>query len=370
MLTHRTRITLVAALALLMLAGCADDPGIHDTIDLEFDFLFTPSTDLHTPYVVGANVSIFATEQDPDDPDHKLWTLESDNEAVFRINEQNEGSASCTAVSAGFATVSIIDGDGEVIGGSEIEVVAPDRAVLFPHGPMIVGRTTPINGSIDVLVDGTASLMVQYFRGDRRLFGNGALSVSSQDGLAAAAETTFLFEDREWVQITPTDIGQHELNLFAGDIALGTITVTGRTADEIESIELMHELTLDLDDEDNHGKQAVVLGMARLANERPVFGVEFSWDLDGDGEPGLGDLFRYNIDLEAESTLGAEFDGMRAETSVAATEGFVDSSNDLGCSTSGKGTSGSWASLMGVALALAASRRRRGRPHPGSSPRS
>lgn len=351
-------LLLLVLSSLSLLTGCG---GIElsDDIDIEFDFELTPSDDLHLPYVTGTTTVIRINDVDGDDVE-RTWTFESSDPRVLRIESQGEGSARCVAEGAGTVTLRVFNQEGEEMHDATITVADPDRVELRAHGPHIIGLEDRVEDTgINVMTDGTASLLVRYFRGGQRLFGNGTLTTESSDDITARPETTFIFENREWLQVTPRAPGLHSIELFSAGVPLGTLEVEARTPSEVASIELIEDPRIDTDDQKD-STHMVALGMARLDDGRPVYGVDFTWDLDGDGEPGTGDLFRYEFAGDASSTLGLEFDGLRAETEIRATEGFVDSSNDLGCDAAGRGgRSGStgWALLMALA---AGTRRRRG----------
>jgi MYXO-CTERM domain-containing protein len=201
--------------------------------------------------------------------------------------------------------------------------------------------------------------LVEYYAGDRRLYGNGALATGAPAGITSSPVQTFLFEDREWLQITPDAIGDYDIPFSAGGIGIGSLRVHAVEASAVDRIELAHEYQLELSDVDED-EELVVLGVARGVDNRAIYGVEFVWDLDGNGVPGLGDLFRYPYKPDVDATLGAEFDGLRSETLVHAESGYVDSSNQLGCSTGGHDDGDGLWLLSGLGLALLASRRRRG----------
>jgi hypothetical protein len=320
----------VALVALFVGAGC-NGPELHDDIDLELDFELTPSDELHLPYVAGATVTLSASDGDGEDDVNTLWTLATSNPAVLRIDSQTEGRARCTALSAGVTSVAIIDEDGEVIHESDIEVANPDHVIAYPHGPLIVGYPDALPApELDVLAGGTVTLLIEYYRGDQRLYGNGALSAVSSSSMTAAPAQTFLFENREWLKLTPSQEGDHTVDLSAAGAVVGSFTVHAHGPDVVTSIEQLHDVDVDFDDVEK-GDLITVLGMARTATGAPVYGVEFSWDIDGDGVPGLGDLFRYEYEEKVISVLGAEFDGLRSESKVHGRSGQVGSSNHLGC---------------------------------------
>ncbi|MEM1029377.1 MAG: hypothetical protein AAGN82_03460 [Myxococcota bacterium] len=346
---------------LALLTGC-DQVTFSDSIDLDFDFSLTRSDTLNLPYVTGSEMSLFVVGADG--AEAAGWTFESSDPTVFRIEDDRGGSADCVAVRAGTVEVSVRDEDGDVVHEATIEVADPTRVTLLPHGPLLVDWEAPVERSgVDVLTDGTATLLVRFFRGDQRLYGNGTLSVGSGPDLIATPETTFLFEDREWLQLTPLTEGRHEVDLFFDGRRLGALEVRARTADEVASIELRDEPTRDPEEDDLR----VALGLARLEDGTPVYGVDFTWDLDGIDQEGTGDLFRYTYDSNATSRLGVAFDGLGAQADISATEGFVDSSNDLGCHVaarvgglSSRPSSTAWSLGLGImGCALRARRRRR-----------
>src|SRR4030095_9779737 len=94
---------------------------------------------------------------------------------------------------------------------------------------------------IDVLEGGTVTLLVEYYRGEERLYGNGALVAEGSSDITASPEQTFLFENREWLQLTPGHAGDHTVNMQAGASSLGTLTVHAVRTDSISSVEQIHD---------------------------------------------------------------------------------------------------------------------------------
>lgn len=355
------RAAIAATMFMAMWAGTGcSGPELVDDMDVEFDFALTPSDDLHLPYVTGTKVSLIANEHAGEGAPEQSWTLQSSNENVLRIESQSQGRAECQAVGEGTTTMTIFDEEGEAIHDATLEVLDPDHLELVPHGPLFVGVDVDYRSQdINVVAGGTATFEVRYYRGYRRLFGNDVLTAAASTGLSVHTESTFLLEKREWLQLTAGDPGSYEVQLSSLGVPLGSAFIQVRSPDEVASVEIIDDNRL-YDEDLEEGDLLTALGVARLADGDPVFGAEFSWDLDGDVYTEFGDLFRYEYVEDADKTLGAEFDGLRAETRIHATHGYVDSSNDLGCSIGrprfGDGD-GSW--LLGcIGLAWAACRRR------------
>jgi hypothetical protein len=151
--------------------------------------------------------------------------------------------------------------------------------------------------------------------------------------------------------VTPGSEGDHGIELLANGRSIGGILIRAVGDDELASVELIHEQDVDFD-EVEEGSELTVLGMARDAAGTPVYGVELSWDIDGDGIPGIGDLFRYQYEPDVHATLGGEVAGLRSEIRISGREGRVDSSNDLGCAAGRRGGS-SLALSLAVAMVLA-----------------
>jgi len=81
-------------------------------------------------------------------------------------------------------------------------------------------------------------------------------------------------------------------------------------------------------------------------------------------EPGLGDLFRYGYERDATIDLEASYQDLRDAVVIHATEGFVTSTNEIGCTAApGVPATPDLPTSAGVALifiAIAARRRRLG----------
>jgi hypothetical protein len=343
-------------IALVLGAGCSR-VGLGDTVDLDWNWapLLGPSDELHLPYVAGADFDLYTRFVDEDD--QVGWTLESDDASVLRIDSTENGDASVTATGAGTTTVRILDEEGELVYDTPVDVRQATRAELLAHGAMIIGRPEMQESwdEIRVLAGGSATFEVQWYDGDERLYGNGALTAVATGDILVEPRRTFLFEDREWVTFTPGSVGTYDVELRANGVAVRTVRVIAVAEDAVDSVSL-HGM-----DESAAGEGDVltVLAQAYDAEGRAIFGTEYSWDLDGIAQEGLGDLFRYEL-VPGDFRMLQAHGVMDAAVMIQATEGWVDSTNNLGCTVSpGVPANGALSLLALGAAAIALARRRK-----------
>lgn len=351
---------LLVTLVTSSLMGC-HTVYLSDDIDLELDFSLRPSDELHLPYVRGTAVRISAHSSDPDD-NERGWSLSSSNPAVLRIDWQDDGSASCVAEAVGSSAICVHDADGDELHCSTITVRAPTRVTLHAHGPLFLGRSEE-QAQVErpkILEGGTATFLVRYFDGDTRLYGNGVLEARATSPISLEPQTSFLFENCEWLQLTPGLPGHHVVELAVGGRSVGTLDVDAVTPAAVRDIELLTEG----EGGKEEGEELVVLAQALDSGRGVIYGAEFTWDLDQIAEPGQGDLFHYTFQADAEKTLGASFEGLRSEVVIHAKEGHVSSTNTIGCSAvPGSPAKGGSCGLVLVGiLGLAALRFGRRRP--------
>ena len=329
---------LLVGLVLLVSTGC-QDMYLADDIDLVFDFdpLDGASDTLHSPYVLGTEVTIFADDALHDDDEEDSWQLESSDESVLRIDSAGGGYIRCTAVGVGSADISVYDDNGERVHTGTVEVRAPTRAEIYAHGPLLIGRSDEearIDGTVHVLQGGLASFLVRYFDGNQRLYGNGVLTAESvgTDQIDLFEETTYVFENREWLQMRPIIANTFSVELFAGEIPVAELTVEGVTPAEVDHVDLQGETERGADEEDN----LCVLAQAYDGDGNPVYGAEFIWEVDGLEQTQMGDLYMYDYDPDESVDLTADFQGMVASIDIHSSGGHVSSTNNLGCSATGR----------------------------------
>ena len=347
-------------LAGLGLGACGHDITLTDDIDLTWDLAVTLSTfgdTLHTPYVRGTavNFEIYAKDEDQS---FTGWTIEADDPAIIQIGQIDAGAsfhAAAIAGGEGTTTLRVFDDHGDLVGDAEATVLQPDRVRLDAHGYLIMGldNEAPVE-DLRVLQGGTATYVVNYFRGDQELHGNGVLSIDPTPGLEAEDRQRFLFENREWLTVTATgDVGDLQLPLRADGLPLASVPVSVVPESDIAQVSILSE------SESGHrdGDWLVAYAQAYDPQHRRIFGVDYAWDVDGAEQTADGDLYRYELKKGAFEMVTASRNGMSDSTTIQSEEGYVDSTNHIGCNAGGGGAS--WA--LGLALVGAVDIRRRRR---------
>lgn len=350
----------IAALGLLGLGACAPEIRFTDSIDLELDFRADGGSSLHAPYVEGASLRLRAHDAARDPLALDGYTLVSSDPEVLAVDadEGEDGaiSAAAHAVSRGVADLQLVDGDGDVVASAEVEVRAPTRAVLHAAAPLFLRRDDVPTEAFDptVLTGGLATFAVAYYDGATRLHGSGTLGALASEGLAASVATTHMLEARDWLQISPAIAGLHDVELTAAGQPFARVQVEAVEAEAIADVELrgQNEGRAHRDDE------LVVIAQAYDEDGDRIFGAAFDWELAGypDGEP--GDLYRYAYQPKESKPIAASFGELRSEATIHADEGWVDSSNHLGCSVNGR-TSATGLLPMGLLFVVVLGRRRR-----------
>ena len=304
--------TLAVALA-VALAGC--DEGVHfgDAIDLDPDFRVDDDGDLHTPYAVGANVRVFATGAE-----RGGVALESSDPSVLEIVEREPASgdrvfASVHAAGTGVAELRLVDAHGDAIAGTEVEVRAPSRAVLQAAAPMFVDRDdlATVAATPAVLVDGTAWFEVHLYDGSTRLHGTGGLSVRADEELSLEVHSQFHDEAREWLKVSPLALGNHEVRLACAGETFATTVIAAVPGDAIGRVRLHGGE----DDAAADGDWVPLAVQAYDADDQPIHGVTFAWELGGEVADVEGELWRYRVDREERRVLTVRY----GEHEIAAT---------------------------------------------------
>src|SRR4051794_215670 len=365
-----TGVIMLRSLLLLALAaatGCGQRVALVDDVDLSLDFtpLRGPSDALHTPYVQGASMTVFIHTAD-DDEDTHLWTVESADPTLFAVTDQRHTrdpqthrwtfSAEAQALREGDTDLIVRDRDHRVVHTRTVEVRLPDQVELLAHGILLIGRPDHEASVIEARINagGTATYLARYYKAGLPLSGNGALSVMAPANVAAHVEQTFLFEDRDWLQISPADVGNGTIDLIVGGVHVQDLDVIAVPTTDVARISIRGE-----DESRAHaGEWLVALAEARDAVDRVVYGVEDTWHLHGAQQLGDGDLYPHQDQPRQPHMLSAFFGSMNASAMIHGS-GYVDSTNHLGCSYAPHAASGAAAGLFFVGLILLILSRRR-----------
>ncbi|MCO4745674.1 MAG: hypothetical protein KC912_12855 [Proteobacteria bacterium] len=345
---NRLAIGLVA----ITLVGCAE-VQFTDNIDLILDFGITQRDVLSSPYVRGAPVSVSIDRR----RNVNDWQLQSEDPNIFgfaNFTTLSDGDRALKitgwgqALEVGEATLAAIDSRGRTRDSVTIEVATPTHATLASAARLFGGETAD-EADVDellILAGGTATFQVRYFDDERQLFGNAVLDADPSESLEADPRETFLFEQREWLSLTPDTVGIHTVDLYADGEDLGQW--------EVEAVDesAIAEITLAFEEQEIEDHWITVVAEAWTADGRRIYGVDVEWDREGVTEFGEGDLYRYRYTEGPSASLCARIGDVTSDAVQIHGNGYVDSSNNIGCSSAGFG--GLW---LGP-LALLAVRRR------------
>lgn len=361
---HKTLILLTA------LAGCGPVVTMDDDVDIDWDFkeLLGPSSNMHTPYVLGASFNLYVESTD-DKEKFQGWTVESSDSsiltvgAVQRYSDNRRIYVNAHGVGDGIAHVIVKDSSGSVQTRQPVEVRLPDRAQVMAHGLLIIGKSESEAQVSDLrlLSGGTATFLIRYYLGAKTLYGNGALGVDTPTDVVASTPRTYLFEDRDWLQVTPSMVGSSSISMKVNGVHFSDLPLTVVDGSEIENVHIQGG-------DESHAKKddwLVALGQAFDSQMRRVYGVDFHWDVDGEAQSSWdgsdkGDLYRYRYDPAKPHMLAATYGAVSAVAMIHSGGGFVDSSNHIGCSYSPSASNGSWISLsmlLGISFLLVRRRR-------------
>ena len=356
--------TCALGLALALIgAACGPTYSMTDDIDLTWDFGLTPrrfDDNLHSPYVRGAALTVFAHSSD-DKEDLQGWSIESSDPAVFRVDAAvasggRDLAVHGEAVGEGTAVLTLRDPHGHAVGHGVAEVRLPDAIELDAHGSLILGRDDEARVTeARVLAGGAATYLVRYFQGGRELHGNGVLSADVPAGMTAEPRTTFLFEDREWLTLHTTSVQTGSLQLLADGVAAATVPVVVVPESEIADVVVLTE------PESGHkdGDWLAALAQAYDAGGTRIFGVDYQWNVDGAAQQGDGDLYRYQFKAGQHVMVQAQRGAHTDSAQIQSEGGFVSSTNHVGCAAGGGGSL--IVGLIGVGLVAGRRRvRRRG----------
>jgi hypothetical protein len=369
----------LVVVAVALAAGCNNQTQ-RVTMQDDFDIdLFGPHTDdLHTPYVIGAQFSIDVTTHDGSST--VGWTLQSSNPKVFSVGTSPSQPASATAaptsfsepvtaIGAGQATLTVLDGGGKVVDSHQVTVGVPDSVQLYAHGLLLAGDSDDqARVSVArVASGGEATFLVRYFEAGTELSGSGALAPTATGSLTTSTTQSTLATARDWLLVDGAAPGGGQVSLVVGGQTLGSLPVTVVAAGAIQSLGLAKQ-------DDSHasdGQTLYVIGRAFDDQKNDVYGASYQWSFGGTAlsgsQPGVPtDVLSYQFKGSASGTVQASLGTLDASTTVhaEASSVAVSSTADVGCSVGGApgaGFTGGAAALGLVAIAAGAVRRRSGR---------
>ena len=347
------RTLIVSSVALVTLAACGPKIRLSDSVDNVFDLRLGPQYDdrLNGPYVAGASFRVYAYDV-AENVSLEGWELRTSDPGVLEIQDQwvdeddiDEDDNSKTksdvitakvyAAGEGAAVIEVYDDGGSFVRGVEVEVMQPNRIEMRAAGPLFVRREGQVPSLVDdtplLFAGGRATFLIEWYKDDLRLDGAGTLQLQSESTAIQDLwpRLTLLDEDRDWLTIETTEpsgdmVEEVPVDVLANGEYVDTVHFSSVPVENISYVELASESEAGAE----NGDLLVVLAQAFDESDESIWGVAFDWDIDGDNEPGEGDLFRYWYRDDARSILGAEYGSHRDEISIQGVEGFVDSSND------------------------------------------
>ncbi|MBP7127675.1 hypothetical protein KBD49_15050 [Myxococcota bacterium] len=364
----------------LFALGCPDDQvHFHDDLDFVFDFrpfdpAHPPPDDLHSPYVTGARFRIYAFR------DHDQMDLRGAEAVSMQPGVLDVWNTGSTREVADFDAEAIAPGEAEIVlyrssrqegtwGRAVVEVADPVAVDVTFAGALFIDAAPEeyrVGDTVQILQGGMGTFLVEYrdARG-RRLSGNDVLQVESlSPGLEARDDQTYFAEDREWIRLRPTAPGLHQVRLSAAGRTLRTLTVRAVQPEEVEFIELRPESERGAHGGDFLAVLAVGYRMGDGGPE-PIYGIEYDWAVNGFDKPGQGDLYKYEYDRNERSTLEVRYRDMEQRTTIHGdwSDGWVDSTNHIGCQAGrGRDLAGFSVILLGALAALLVARRPRRSP--------
>lgn len=361
---NRSRCLLLAG-AFTLTLGCGG-PRLADTVDWELDFELTISDDLHSPYAKGSLFTVYAVGV-PEDEEHR-YEVKSGDTGVLFCASNGTAEAACEGTGEGEVDL-LLSREGQPVHTAPVEVLQADGAWAFPRAEMMAAHGRPVlpRARVKVLLGGTATFQVVLTGEGRVLSGSGSVTASGPADVGVDVRQTLLFEDRDWLQITPSELGTQEVQVFSAGVPVGKVRMEVVDDSAVDSVVLAGESEEGAGD----GELLTIVGVARDEDGAPIYGVDFDWDLDGVEEPGEGDLFRYVFDEDRPRTVTAHFGDRSGSLDVHAESGYVDSTNRLGCALASPAPAGGLAWMAGALglVGLGLSRRRRPRRCPSRGQR-
>jgi hypothetical protein len=190
----------------------------------------------------------------------------------------------------------------------------------------------------------------------------GAAPIGQPVGGSASVLHSYVFEDRDWLQLSPQASGTADVQLLINGSRFGSLPIVAVAMGEVSAIRILNQ-------DESHAKNGdwlVSYAQAVDTTERPILGVEYTWQLDQTMQKGIGDLFRYEYDARQPKMLTASVGAMAAQTFIHAKKGFVDTTNHVGCSTAPGAHRSAQGAILGsglffALLVLRATQRRRRR---------
>jgi hypothetical protein len=336
-------LTVLLSVLSLGAVGCQSS-ALVDDIDLDLDWtpLIGPSDSLHSPYVLGAQFTLWGQLSHVDN--NTSWHIVSGDEGVIKLGETMPSadsdliSAPATVMAAGQVELQILDGNS-VKHSHTVTVSFPDRVDILPHGPLLLEESDVASvDTIQLLAGGEGTFLAQYYASGVLLHGYGALAATADpaSGIVPNVAHTSFSENRDWLQVQVADAGNEgSVQLMVGGMMSRTVNIVAVPEEAIESVALAGQSTKHA----SNKEVLTVLAQASDAESNTIYGVDFSFtangvlqsDIVGSTTPSMGDLYRYTYDKGVDVTLEATHNALSDGLMIQSSGGYVASTNNLGC---------------------------------------
>jgi hypothetical protein len=332
MIRNSVRILAVSSVVLAFGTGCPFAPfQIYDNLGADTD---DDQNVLHSPYVRGARIIVFAKYARIFNTSETTWGATISDESVARVVERlplapddESFHVAIEAVGPGETEIVITseDGGGNELGKATISVDEADTITLYPAAQVLArGAVEDAEAGATYVAasDNSSKLLARYSAGDTRLYGNNVLRIEV-DGVASTDEGyygpisyeqngTLNSAPEDWVRVDPYSVPfGHDGTPFAvtlrvaapaDDEALATASTQlsvafGRSSDLAELNIVKIPVPSDVEDEQQLG----VICEGKLASGEILHGTLCEWffdetlqaDENNGNQPYRGDLALY-----------------------------------------------------------------------------
>jgi hypothetical protein len=340
--------------AWVCVCGCGVD------LDLDFDFDATCERDcleinddlefgdsIHRPYTVGTIVKFTAERRNYTGG----WSMAIDDQSVVKTEDYSGGPSikylTCSAVGEGETQLKIYNADGSIRSSRTLSVEAPDRLRVYAAPPggnssqwLIESRIRELDDMlpVPVVVGETATFAIRYYKGEKELFGSGALQVEhSGHSLDLKIQRSYKTMTSEWLRVTPLETGYSRIYLEVAGRSLSSLLIQAIEDNAIDSVLIVAKIVPELASFDS-----CLLARAFDRSGLRIHTGKFSWSVDDVLQDEIGDLFCYREREAVDPELKVSAGSASTQREFEASEWYVTSSETLkyydGCGTAPVGS--------------------------------
>jgi MYXO-CTERM domain-containing protein len=143
-----------------------------------------------------------------------------------------------------------------------------------------------------------------------------------------------LFENREWLTLGASAAGTSTVQLAADQVKVGSVPLVVVPEAAIADVVVLAQSEKGHKDDD----WLAVLAQAYDGNGTRIFGVDYAWNVNGVMQVGDGDLYRYRFKKGLYEMVRAQRGAYGDAAMIQSDQGYVDSTNNVGCAVGGSGS--------------------------------